>query len=104
MLRERLQKNPDLKADIVEARKQILEQVKAEYQVVPPGYVHRMDRLIWERRNGLTPGQPLYLRIKFNAADRSTSGTFEGRWRVGVPRKTPLVAQRGHEPGAGHLS
>ena len=37
LLRERLQKNPDIKADIAEARKQILEQVKAEYQVVPPG-------------------------------------------------------------------
>ena len=40
LLRERLQKNPDIKANIAEARKQILEQVKAEYQVVPPGYVH----------------------------------------------------------------
>ena len=37
LLRERMQKNPDIKANIAEARKQILEQVKAEYQVVPPG-------------------------------------------------------------------
>ena len=89
LLRERLQKNPGLKADIAEVRRQILEQIKAEYQIVPPGYVHE-----WEidlgSRSGVTNGQPVYLRIKFNAADRSTSGTFEGRWRVGVPRKTPL--------------
>jgi hypothetical protein len=89
LLRERLQKNPDLKADIVEARKQILEQVRAEYQVVPSGYVHE-----WEVDLGLAKklarGQPLYLRVKFNAADRSISGTFDGRWQVGVPRKTPL--------------
>ena len=89
MLRERLQKNPGLKADIAEVRRQILEQIKAEYQIVPPGYVHE-----WEidlgSRSGVTNGQPVYLRIKFNAADRSTSGTFDGRWRVGVPRKTPL--------------
>jgi hypothetical protein len=38
----------------------------------------------------LAHGQPLYLRVKFNAADKSISGTFDGRWRVGVPRKTPL--------------
>jgi hypothetical protein len=30
------------------------------------------------------------LRVKFNAADKSPSGTFDGRWQVGVPRKTPL--------------
>src|SRR5512136_336622 len=34
LLRERLQKNPDLKADLVEARKQVLEMVKAEFQIV----------------------------------------------------------------------
>lgn len=89
LLRERLQKNPGLKADIAEVRRQILEQIKAEYQIVPPGYVHE-----WEidlgSRSWVTNGQPVYLRIKFNAADRSPSGTFEGRWRVGVPRKTPL--------------
>ena len=89
LLRDRLQKNPDTRANIPEARKQILEQVKAELQVVPPGYMH-----IWEVNLGmakpLAPGQPVYLRVKFNAADKSPSGTFEGRWRVGVPRKTPL--------------
>jgi hypothetical protein len=89
LLRERLQKNPDTRANIPEARKQILEQVKAEYQVVPPGYMH-----VWQvdvaAAKRFAPGQPLYLRVKFNAADKSASGTFDGRWRVGVPRKTPL--------------
>ena len=89
LLQERLQKNPDTRANIPEARKQILEQIKAEYQIVPPGYLH-----IWELDMGnaknLARGQPVHLRIKFNAADRSTSGTFEGRWQVGAPRKTPL--------------
>ncbi len=89
LLRERLQKNPGLKADIAEVRRQILEQIKAEYQIVPPGYVHEWEIDLGSMR-GVTNGQPVYLRIKFNAADRSTSGTFDGRWRVGVPRKTPL--------------
>jgi hypothetical protein len=89
LLRERLQKNPGLKADIIEVRRQILEQIKAEYQIVPPAYVHEWEIDLGSMRR-VTNGQPVYLRIKFNAADRSTSGTFEGRWRVGVPRKTQL--------------
>ncbi len=89
LLRERLQKNPDLRANIAEARKQILEQVKAEYQIVPPGYVHEWEIDLGTARH-FARGQPLFLRVKFNAADRSTSGTFDGRWRVGVPRKTQL--------------
>ena len=89
VLRERLQKNPGIKANIAEARKQILEEVKAEYQVVPPGWVHEWELKLGSTKN-IARGQPLYLRIKFNSADRPPSGTFDGRWRVGVPRKTPL--------------
>ncbi len=89
LLRERMQRNPDLNANLSEVRKQILEQVKAEYQVVPPGWVHEWELDLGPTKN-LTQGKPIYLRVKFNAADRSSSGTFDGRWRVGVPRKTPL--------------
>jgi hypothetical protein len=89
VLQERLRKNPDLKADRKEARRQILEMIKAEYQVVPPGYVHEWE-IDFGSNRGVKPGQPIHLRIKFNAADRNVTGTFEGRWRVGVPRKTPL--------------
>jgi hypothetical protein len=32
--------------------------------------------------------QPLQLRIKFNAADKSPSGTFIGLWQIGLPQKT----------------
>ena len=89
VLRERLQKNPDIRANIPEVRKVIVEQIKADYQVVPSGYMHVFQVNLGTARH-LAPGQPLYLRVKFNAADKSTSGTFEGRWRVGEPRKTPL--------------
>jgi hypothetical protein len=89
LLRERLQKNPDSRANIAEARKQILEQVKAEFQVVPPGWVHEWEVDLGAAKN-IARGQPVFLRIKFNAADKNPSGTFDGRWRVGVPRKTPL--------------
>ncbi len=88
-LKERLEKNPGLKADLVEVRKQIRESIKAEYQLVPPGWPRE-----WKIHLGLArhflQGKPLYLRIKFNAADKSASGTYLGVWAVGVPRQTPL--------------
>src|SRR5437899_3404034 len=78
------------KADLEEVRKQIREQVKAEYQLVPPGYSSRP----WEIDLGLAKNslrdRPLQLRFKFNSADKSPSGTFDGIWRAGVPRKTLL--------------
>lgn len=89
LLQERLQKNPDVRANVAEVRKQILEAVKAEYQIVPPGYMHEWEVDLGPARR-IARGQTVYLRIKFNAADKSTSGTFDGRWQVGVPRKTPL--------------
>jgi hypothetical protein len=88
LLRERLQQNPDLRANIPEARRQILEQIKAEFQVVPPGYMHEWEIELGSA--GVPRGQPVHLRIKFNSADKSPTGTFDGRWQVGVPQKTPL--------------
>jgi hypothetical protein len=89
ILRERMQKNPDVRANIAEARRQILEQVKANYQVVLPGYM-RVWKIDLGRAGGIERGQPVHLRVKFNAADKPPSGTFDGRWRIGVPQKTPL--------------
>jgi hypothetical protein len=89
LLRERLQKNPDNKANLVEVRRQILEQLKADYQVLMPGWVREWKVDLGPAHN-VTRGQKVQLRIKFNAADKSTSGTFSGEWRAGVPRKTPL--------------
>jgi hypothetical protein len=87
--RERLQKNPVTTADLPEVRRQILEQVKADFQEVGTNYVR-----IWEVDLGMARhslrGRPLQLRIKFNSADKSPSGTFDGLWYVGIPQKTKL--------------
>jgi len=89
LLKERLEKIPLDRDSIADVRKQIKEQVKAEYQVVPPSFSR-----IWTVDLGLARfrlrDQPLYLRVKFNAAEKSPSGTFGGVWMVGVPNKTPL--------------
>lgn len=82
--KERLAATPVSEADLPEARKQILEQVKAEFQVVPPGYMRAWQVDLGLQRYFLK-GLPLHLRIKFNAAARSESGTFTGLWQVGVP-------------------
>ncbi|HWH71552.1 MAG TPA: hypothetical protein VNT26_19400, partial [Candidatus Sulfotelmatobacter sp.] len=77
------------RADLVEVRKQIREQIKADYQVVPPSYTRQ-----WQIDLGMAKyflsDQPLFLRVKFNAAEKSPSGTFDVLWRVGVPRQTKL--------------
>jgi hypothetical protein len=70
-------------------RKQILEQVKAAYQLVPPGY-ERQWAIDLGLRAKLLHGEPLQLRVKFNSAEKSPSGTFVGEWLVGVPQKTKL--------------
>jgi hypothetical protein len=88
-LQDRVKKSRVEHADLTEVRKQIREQIKAEYQVVPPGYTK-----MWTIDLGLAKSylhdRPLYLRIKFNSADKSPSGTFGGLWLVGVPKKTAL--------------
>ena len=85
------------KADIDEVRKAIREQVKAGFQVVLPGYSSRP----WEIQLGLARrylhGQPLFLRVKFNAANQAPNATYLGFFLVGVPSKTQLW-RSGQEP------
>jgi ABC-type transport system involved in multi-copper enzyme maturation permease subunit len=89
LLKERLAKSPVSRVDLDEVRKQIREQVKAQFQLIPPGYSRQWQINLGSARYSLRD-QPLYLRIKFNAAEKSPSGTFDGLWRVGVPRETQL--------------
>ncbi len=74
-------------ADLALLRQQIKEGLKSELQEVPPGYVRTWKINLGLAKNSLKD-QPLYLRIKFNAAEKSPSGTFLGMWQVGVPRET----------------
>lgn len=87
-LAERLKENPISTADLPEVKRNILEQVRAEYQVVPPGFMRQWKVTLPEPER--LRGKPLQLRIKFNASDGSTLGTFVGLWQVGVPAKTQL--------------
>jgi hypothetical protein len=66
------------------ARQQMREQVKAVYQLVPPSYTREWQIDLGFAKNSLQ-GKPLQLRVKFNTAQGSASGTFVGLWQVGVP-------------------
>jgi len=90
LLQERLQKNPLTQADLIEVRKQIREQVKAEYQLVPPGYPRPWEIDLGSVKESLG-NRPLQLRVKFNTADQTTSGTYIGLWAIGAPPKTQLT-------------
>ena len=85
VLQENLQKRRIDQVDLVEARRQIREQIKADYQLVPgPNYAHEWKVDLGLARHNLH-GKPLQLRIKFNTASQSTSGTFLGVWVLGAP-------------------
>lgn len=65
-----------------ETRVQLRERVKAVQQVVPPG--HRREwKLDLGLRRHLLRDQPLFLRVKFHAAQTNATGTYMGLWQVG---------------------
>jgi ABC-type transport system involved in multi-copper enzyme maturation permease subunit len=86
VMKERLQQNPVSPADIPTVRKEIREQVKAGFQVAPPGYIHTW-RINLGPAHYFLRDKPLRLRVKFNAAEKSASGTFLALWLVGEPDK-----------------
>jgi hypothetical protein len=69
-------------AQQVEARRQKKEQVKAMHQVVPPNHMRRWTIELGLRRH-LLQDQPMYLRVKFYAAETNLNGTYLGLWQVG---------------------
>jgi len=89
ILQERLKNSPVTTADLPEVQRQIREQVKAGYQVVLPGYSRVWQIDLGFAKNYLQ-GKPLQLRVKFNAAQKSPSGTFLALWQVGVPETAKL--------------
>jgi hypothetical protein len=91
VLQNRLKQNPVTTADLAEVRKQIREQVKSDFQLVPPGYTREWKINLGMAKSDLRD-QPLQARIKFNSADRSPLGTFVGIWMIGDSDSTNYVA------------
>lgn len=92
LLRERiraLQHTNISSADLPLIKAEILEQLKADYQQVPPMILDSPGYIKWEIQLGNNlnrlRGKPLYIRAKFYAAERTHSGTITGVWQAGVP-------------------
>ncbi len=84
ILQGRLKSNPELAsaANLPEVRRQVHEQVKADFQLIPPGYTKGWQINLGFAKNYL-PGKPLQVRVKFNTANKSSSGTFLLAWQIG---------------------
>jgi hypothetical protein len=89
ILQGRLKNSPVDKVDVPEVRMQICEQVKADFQLVPPGYSRPWQIDLGFAKNFLR-NKPLQLRVKFNSAQKSPSGTFVALWQVGDPNSANL--------------
>ena len=89
-MQARLKSNPVDKVDLLEVRKQIREQVKADFQLVAPGE-YRPWRIDLGFAKNYLRDKPLQLRVKFNAANKSSSGTFLAAWQIGDPNSTNIV-------------
>jgi hypothetical protein len=92
VLQGRLKSNPELahSADLAVVAKQIREGVKADFQLVPPDYTRPWQIDFGSVKNYLRD-KPLQLRIKFNSANKSPSGTFLALWQVGDPNTRNVV-------------
>ncbi len=93
-LKKALERTEVPAADIPQLRMQIKEGLKAYVQNVPPGYEQSWAIDLGFAKNFIR-NQPLYLRVKFNTAEKSPSGTFPVFWRVGVPRETQYWQSEG---------
>lgn len=67
-----------------ETRVQFRERIKALQQVVPPNHLRRWTIDLGLQRH-LLRDQPLFMRVKFYAAQTNETGTYLGLWQVGPP-------------------
>jgi hypothetical protein len=81
---ERLQKEQVAAMDRGELVRIIREQLKAELQVVPPGFVRAWEMDLSSVAASLQD-QPVFIRVKFFANEKSPSGTYNAVWDVGPP-------------------
>jgi len=70
-----------------ETRLHLRQRIRAVQQVVPPNHVRRWIIDLGLQRH-LLRDQPLFLRVKFYAAQTNQTGTYLGLWQVGPPDST----------------
>ena len=90
ILQERLKSSPVTTADLPEVQKQIREQVKAIVSGGAAGLHSRAWQIDLGFAKNYLQDKPLQLRVKFNAAQKTASGTYLALWQVGVPETAKL--------------
>ncbi len=65
-------------------RRQLRADIKAQHEVVPPNFLRRWTVDLGPVKHSLR-GQTLYLRVKFYAAQKSATGTYDTVWEAGPP-------------------
>ncbi len=89
ILQSRLKSSPVDSVDVPEVRKQIREGVRAQWQQVPPSYTREWKIDLGFAKNFLAD-KPLQLRVKFNSAQKSPSGTFTLMFQAGAIEEQKL--------------
>ncbi len=83
-IQERVRQEDINALDRTELARLVREQVRAELQVVPPGYVRS-----WAVDLGAAAArlrdQPLFIRVKFFVTEKSAADTYDAIWDVGPP-------------------
>lgn len=79
-------------SEVTEATTQIRERVKAFQQVVGPDH-RRQWTIDFGLKRHLIGNNPLFLRVKFFAAQTNESGAYTGLWTIG-PYENPLTQSR----------
>ncbi|HXJ76272.1 MAG TPA: ABC transporter permease subunit, partial [Candidatus Dormibacteraeota bacterium] len=72
-----------------ETRRLLREDVRSRHQVVPPDHLRRWTIDLGLLRHTLRD-TPMFLRVKFNAAQTNENGSYLGLWNIGPPN-TPQV-------------
>ena len=85
--RERLQQTAVPPEQHAALRNNLREQLKAQFQIVPPGYAKFMSVDLGYKQYTLK-NQPLFLRVKFHAAQTNAGGSYLGKWYIG-PTNAP---------------
>ena len=87
LVQERLKAAHSADLNVAQLRQLARLQVLARMQVVNPGELHAWSINLGSAKDKLR-GQQLNLRVRFNSADKSESGTFTALWHVGDPDKS----------------
>ena len=103
ILQERLKNSPVDKADVPEVRKQIREQVKADFQLVPPGYQRAWQIDLGFAKNFLHGQAAATAREIQLGAKKSRPARSSPCGRSACRENTELWRQRADEPRAGHV-